>query len=184
MRKIPPELENPIDRLFIDMADRTSEFYKSLNFTPNMLTTLSLITGLIAFVFFIKGYNVIAVVFYLISYYYDCCDGFYARKYKMESKLGDIYDHVADLTKNLLLVYALYVRSSTKFWPAVTVLTVFILLSCVHLGCQERYYSTEIGQPIMENLKAFCPDPGYINITKYFGTGTFTLVFAIIMLIY
>ena len=55
MRKIPPELENPVDRVFIDMADASSEFYKSLNFTPNMLTTLSLITGLISFVLFIEG---------------------------------------------------------------------------------------------------------------------------------
>ena len=184
MRKIPPELENPVDRLFIDMADASSEFYKSLNFTPNMLTTLSLITGLISFILFIEGYNILAAIFYLISYYYDTCDGFFARKYKMETAFGDVYDHVVDWTKNFLLIYALFVRSKTKFIPSVIILVVFALLSGIHLGCQEQYYSSDVSQPLMDNLAQLCPKPSYINITKYFGTGTFTLVFAIIMLTY
>jgi len=34
---------------------------------------------------------------YLISYMFDCWDGYYARKYNMESKFGDYYDHVSDM---------------------------------------------------------------------------------------
>ena len=44
---------------------------------------------------------------YLISYSFDCIDGHIARKYKMFSKYGDIYDHVSDAFKFALIFITL-----------------------------------------------------------------------------
>ena len=48
MRKIDSNLENPIDNILIDICDFILPTLKVLNFTPNMLTTISLIFGLLS----------------------------------------------------------------------------------------------------------------------------------------
>ena len=68
MRKIIREIENPIDNIFIDLAESTAPFYKSLNMTPNQLTTFNLLFGLTASYLFYKEYRCMAVIFYLIAY--------------------------------------------------------------------------------------------------------------------
>jgi len=40
MRKIPRELENPIDNIIINIAEPVCKMFKKLNFTPNGITTL------------------------------------------------------------------------------------------------------------------------------------------------
>ena len=47
-RKIPAEYDNPIDNIILDNVEKLNPIFKEFNFTPNMITTLSLIVGLIA----------------------------------------------------------------------------------------------------------------------------------------
>ena len=105
MRKIPKNLENPIDNAIIDICDPLSEFFHYLHFVPNDITTLSLIFGILSVLLLYRGQTIASVVFYFISYIFDCCDGYYARKYKMCTKLGDIYDHFKDWTVNIMYIY-------------------------------------------------------------------------------
>ena len=53
-RKIPPEYENPIDNVLINCANKTDFVYKNLNMTPNHLTSLSLLFGILCAYFYIK----------------------------------------------------------------------------------------------------------------------------------
>ena len=39
---------------------------------------------------------------------YDVLDGNYAKKYKMVTKFGDLYDHIKDISVNILLVFVFY----------------------------------------------------------------------------
>ena len=42
-RKIPREYDNPIDNILVDLSEFLNPYFHRLNFTPNMITTLSLI---------------------------------------------------------------------------------------------------------------------------------------------
>ena len=104
MRKIPEKYENPIDNLLIEVCESSSEFAYNNGFTPNMITTLSNISCIITLIFLLKLKFYIAALFFLISYYFDCMDGYIARKYNQTSPLGDYYDHISDIIKLLLVL--------------------------------------------------------------------------------
>jgi len=45
-RKISEDNEDHIDNMMIEIADRVSPFFKQLNYTANVITTLSLIMSI------------------------------------------------------------------------------------------------------------------------------------------
>ena len=45
-RKINTYHENPIDNILIEICNNVNKYFFKLNFTPNMITTLSLIVSL------------------------------------------------------------------------------------------------------------------------------------------
>jgi hypothetical protein len=46
-RKVDDTLENPIDLILVNITSVLNPYYKSLHFTPNILTTFSLIISLL-----------------------------------------------------------------------------------------------------------------------------------------
>lgn len=186
MRKISKEYENPIDNIIIDIVDDTSDFYKKLGFTPNGLTTLSLLLGLLSSYLFYKNHNYIASILFFLAYFYDCADGHFARKYKMTSKFGDIYDHISDVIKMLVLLYVMYLKSKEKFFKLLPLIIILAILASTHLGCQENIYDKDESQSLY-GLKQLCNKDNAkqnIHVTKYFGFGTFNLIIAIIIATY
>jgi phosphatidylglycerophosphate synthase len=182
MRKIDPKHENIFDDYIIKIVEVTEGFYKDLNFTPNQLTTISLIFGCMSVYAFYKDNKKLAVILMLISYYYDCMDGYYARKYNMVTEYGDIYDHFSDSFKFILIGYVMYLKNKDKFMKIIPIVIITLLLSGLHLGCQEQHYQSATKQPILDNFKSLCKNKEWINITKYFGCGTQTLI--LLLLIY
>lgn len=146
-RKIESKYETPIDDVTIAIAETLNTYihcHFSTFVTPNVITSLSLLTRL-AFVYFVYTNDfVIAAVLYAIAYLFDCMDGNYAKKYDMTTHFGDIYDHVSDLIKTVLL-YIVILRSSTitvhqkmLFCVGSIVIGIFTIL---HLGAQELMYN-------------------------------------------
>jgi phosphatidylglycerophosphate synthase len=111
MRKIPCDLENPIDNVLYDLSDWMCPFFYKTGHTPNMITTYSLITGVLSCYFLWKGHILLFGIFYAISFFFDCMDGHFARKYNMTSKFGDMYDHIKD---NIVALSILFVISLCK----------------------------------------------------------------------
>ena len=159
-----------------------SEFFHYLHFVPNDITTLSLIFGILSVLLLYRGQTIASVVFYFISYIFDCCDGYYARKYKMCTKLGDIYDHFKDWTVNIMYIYVLYTcnkeKLSKKQW--ITVLFLFLFLICLqllHFAAQERYHNKLDDIPSLGWLGYFVKTKeqaiNVLSVTRFFGCGTF-----------
>lgn len=174
MRKINESIENPIDNYLINVADHLSPYFKKINMTPNNITTLSLITGLISAYLIYKEHYISAGIIFFISYFFDCMDGFYARKYKQVSKFGDIYDHVKDV---IIFVLTVIIVSTKTEYKKILCLIIGILtfIALIHLGCQERIYQkNESGT--LEFTKKLCPQKDFIYITRYFGSGTLITV--------
>ena len=112
------------------------QYSKKYGFTPNILTTISLIFCGISALLLINRNYLLAAFMYLISYYFDCMDGHFARKYNMVTKFGDYYDHFADITKVILILYVLYNIDSKKFFIIIPFIILFIFLASVHFRCK------------------------------------------------
>ena len=181
-RKIPSDIENPFDNVFIYCALKLNTYvFRPLNFTPNIITTLSLISGLAAAYCFHIQYYLLSALFYIISYILDCSDGSFARKYNMVTTFGDWYDHISDYIKHLALFYVILIHPITthKKIAFFVVLMILVLLLCIHIGCQERYHDEENS---LSFLKLACPNKDAINYTKYLGCGTSVIYITLFIL--
>ena len=96
MKKIPDNIDNPIDNILIKGADAVCPFLYRTGHTPNLITTYSLFTGVLSAYFLTKGCSYLFMIFYALSYFLDCVDGHFARKYDMTTDFGDAYDHFKD----------------------------------------------------------------------------------------
>lgn len=178
--KLSSNKENPIDILNIKLSDILSPYFKKIGLTPNGITFLSLLFGILS-IYYLWNYNIFYFgITYYISYFFDCMDGHYARKYNMVSKFGDYFDHIKDVSVFLGIIYTLYKRykASTKIWTIfITILVIFTFLMSLHLGCQEKNYENS-ESPTLENLKKICigNHENIIQFTKWFGCGTWTLI--------
>lgn len=188
MRKIPSIFENPIDNLLIDLAEILSKFHRQLDLTPNILTTFSLILSILAGIFLYLNYHILAAFLYLASYFYDCMDGYFARKYNMATTFGCYYDHIADVSKILFLCLIFYIKNAVKFFTILPIIIIFFILTVVHLGCQELSTPTILRSKSLEITTIACPNQKYpesvLPYTRFFGTGTFTLLIIYFILTY
>jgi phosphatidylglycerophosphate synthase len=181
-RKIDIYCENPIDNVLIDLSDPLSNLLYKMNITPNMVTIFRLL--FILYQTYNLYYNKISINTFILSYifyyYLDCVDGYMARKYNLITKIGDILDHVTDISVVLLVFYLFMYSKYDKFGIIITIITIITLL--LHLGCQEQYNSKD--EMILGKLKYICPSKEYIQVTKYFGCATYNIVFLILLYYY
>ena len=175
-RKINPNHEDPIDNLLIMICNKVNKFFFKLNFTPNMITTLSLIIQFIGIYYIYNKQYKLGAILYFIGYFFDCLDGNYARTYNMTSPFGDLYDHITDITTLVLLlicIMLLKIKRKTKIVFFV-IFCIFGLLVGVHIGCQEKMKpDTKNNQSkSLEFTKLLCTNKNNIIYTRYFGTAT------------
>lgn len=191
-RKINREQENPFDNIFIDIAEWLNiNIFRPLNYTPNLITTMSLVIGLFSAVLFHYKYYITSVIFLTTAYILDCADGNYARRYNMETSFGDYYDHVSDLSKGFFLLIAIIIHPIPLRFKQISILILVIVvsLSLVHLGCQEGIYNPDKHDKYdsLSNLKYLCgtteDSKKFIKYTRYFGTGTVIVCLSFIILL-
>lgn len=180
MRKLPSYLDNPIDNYLISICEYSSEFFKNINLTPNILTTISLLLAIMSVILFYYDYYFFSAIIFFISYLFDCYDGHFARKYNMMSRFGCYYDHVADILKYILLGAAMFYKSKTKFLIILPIFLIFFGLGLVHTSCMEIYTEESIKSESLSYFNKLCPTPENPDIslqyTKFFGFGTLNLL--------
>jgi len=184
-RKLPRHLECPLDNILLDGVEYLNPYFYRLGFTPNGITTLSAIFGIIASVNIFYNYYILASIFYYIAYFFDCMDGNFARRYKLTSKFGDLYDHVKDIVVSFGLMGVLI--SKHGFTPFTSFLSILFFalfgMNNLYLGEQERYFEGERS----EFLKYFTMKSNFsLNFLRYFGCGTINayVSFSILLLRY
>ncbi len=190
VNKIPDHCECPIDKLLLKFIDLHLDLYYNLGFTPNMVTTLGILMGLLTGYEIFHEHYLAAAIFWVIAYYFDCVDGKLARKYNMTSRFGDLYDHFGDAFKYIVVIYALFYsnekRTTDRQWLYVAILLGLAALLVIHMGYQERIYNNNEESKflsIYQILVAFDDNPEKtIQYTKYFGCGTWFLCFAFLII--
>ena len=172
MHKLDRKYYSLIDNLINDSFTlfNNFEFLYKIGFTPNMITFISIGFLLLSGYYIDKRQFKIAGLMYAISYYFDCVDGFFARRYKMYSKLGDYLDHGSDIFGFLFIMYLLYKQNpiliKSYFWQ----LFFLILMIAVQSGCKEKLSNKE-SSPILGQFKILCTNNNMIKLSSMFGDG-------------
>jgi phosphatidylglycerophosphate synthase len=189
MRKINQKYENSFDNILIDISENVAPAFKKLNFTPNDITSLSNISMCITILLLLQLQYYWACLFLILSYFFDCLDGSFARMYNQVTTFGDKYDHFSDIIKNVLFIFVLFMLNPTKFMFVLPIIIIFFMLTMVHLGCQELLYNKDESGTLSFN-KYLCPVSYKTDLekvkeellkTKYFGCGTYYLILVLVL---
>ncbi len=173
-KKLLPEHQDVVDFQLDKLVVILNPMFKSINFTPNHITTLSLIFGLITLYLLWKKHCMLAGVSYFISYFFDCQDGNYARTYKMYSEFGSLYDHISDavIIIGLIGIYILKDYSNKFRYGLLAGGAIIGLLCWQYYLKQEEYYNakaenkeSEVSMESMRYLKFFGPGSAALMIT-------------------
>ena len=186
MRKINRDKDDMFDNIFIDISSLLAPLFKKVNFTPNMISYINICFSILCIYYLYFHNYTYAVIYLLLTYLFDSLDGFYARKYKMETYFGDLLDHYTDYIFYIGLYYLLLFK--IPFKNKTNILFILIVLSftsILHLGCTEHYNlaSSKVNTQLNQ-LKKFCPNKKYIHYTKHFGPGSSILFIIIALLFY
>ena len=188
------QLECPADFYIYKFIDSHLDFIHRLGFTPNGITTLSILFGFLAAYQIWRDNLLVAGLCWFISYYFDCMDGKLARKYNMTTKFGDLYDHVGDFVKMVAVIVALFnsssKRTTDKQWMFIGIILLLGIIQYANMGYQECIYGKGHESPIL-NLSKFMflfeKEPEKISrkriqYTKWMGCGSWNLCFALLII--
>jgi hypothetical protein len=184
-RKVYGDIENPVDNVLIKISDILAPTFRSMGFTPNGLTTISLILGT-ASLYHLNSHDLTEFSIYAsLSYLFDVMDGYYARKYNMETMVGDKYDHYKDLILVLagfFIVYKQYGDSLQNHPILIISALTLMVLGLINTGCQEKIKNdnTSGQEEILRVLDPLVPQKEncsyHMSYLKYFGIGTLVLL--------
>ncbi len=133
-------------------AFTVTRFIAPLGISPNMVTTVSAVCVVAAYLYFLSGDWLLGLFFAWMMTFLDTVDGKLARVTLTSSKWGDIFDHGIDLIHPPFwyTAWAIGVMASTTplqsnlFWPVLSVILVGYLLQRIMEGISIRYFGLEI----------------------------------------
>lgn len=169
---------DPIERTMYAFASYTSDFFERTGHTPNMLTTYSVMFKVMAVLTLWYNKLLAFCVLYFVSYIFDCMDGFMARKYKMYSIIGDMYDHISDnVTYLAIILIVIYKLRSRKKQLAILLIATTILgaLQITHLACISKQKKDDDVKSVIDHINGLCIE------SNPFGTGMFSLAMPIMI---
>ena len=186
-RKIDNHMENPIDDAILHLTDDIC-IYLNDNYgdivSPNILTTIGLILGVVCIYFLLEKMYLIAFIFFWLTYLFDCIDGHYARKYDMITEFGDYYDHIRDIfiIFNVILIISIQLEDTYLRMIFLSLFLIHFFFMLLHMGCQENNYQNENESPSLSMFKTLCFDKNLIQYTKFVGCGTIMLFLSLSIL--
>lgn len=161
-------IENPIDTFTNWFVIKISPLFYKLGFTPDIISILAFITGMLAVWLLIKQRCMVwtSIALIIISYVLNCLDWQFARKYNMASTFGDYLDYAFDAIKLVALLVALYYVNPKLFRQTLPITITLLILLLGHASCHDD------ALPLFKNV---CPGPDATHYTQFFGIGSFTL---------
>jgi phosphatidylglycerophosphate synthase len=173
MRLLPKELECPVDNLLIECCQQVAPYFYETGHTANMITFEGTIIYLYALKMLIQGKLREFAVLYGIGYFFDCLDGYFARRYKMVSKFGEWFEHIRDVLVAIAYFFILF-----KYFKVTNEIIILFLVAgyglLTHLGHQQIYLDGKNG--FLDSLKPFANNAFNMTETRWFGCGTFNLI--------
>lgn len=172
--------ENPVDKLLYHSIEYISDTIYNFKITPNMITFLGLITGLLSAYYLYEKQIIISLILWIVCYYLDLLDGYIARKYDQGSKFGGWFDHISDILKFIAIGIVLYKH---KQYYVIIILTIVFIITLFNTSCKTKYLNRDTNKTdSLYLLKNMCPDKNYVKFTHYFGEGTGALLYVILII--
>ena len=193
MRKLPIKYENPIDNLILYFVEKVTPYLKKLNFTPNIITTIGNIFGVLGIYYLYINKFIQSSILYFMRYICDCMDGFYARKYNMVTKFGDWYDHCSDMIITIIYLLLMYSKNAVFFYYFIILYSIIFYFTSLHIYYQEEFHdknnsaSLKISKYIVPNFlipKNKTDLENKLLKSRWFGCGTITSFLCIVLIIY
>jgi len=94
---------NPIQKLLYILAYPIAKISSKFGLTPNILTLISFIFTIFAFISLVKNYLLSFILFWFVAFILDYADGTLARMTSSKGKTALRYDHISDLLKISLI---------------------------------------------------------------------------------
>ncbi|NER16312.1 CDP-alcohol phosphatidyltransferase family protein [Spongiivirga citrea] len=130
----------PKQHKFIDLSDYgrsparlIARSLKGTSLTPIHVTTMFIISGIIAIICMLNNYNVAAAFFLVLKSVLDAADGELARIKNTPSYTGRYYDSIADIILNFLFLLT--------FWHITDGSIIFMLLAFIGIQLQGTVYN-------------------------------------------
>ena len=127
-----------IDRYIIrKISGFISGFLSRTSITPNQVTIISLILGIISGVFFSLGeytYTITAGLLYFLSTVFDQCDGEVARLKQMETEFGRKLDIIVDAIVNAVIVVGITIAVYVKMDSVLVIITGFLAMTGITIS--------------------------------------------------
>ena len=127
-----------IDRYIIrKISGFISGFLSRTSITPNQVTIISLILGIISGVFFSLGeytYTITAGLLYFLSTVFDQCDGEVARLKQMETEFGRKLDIIVDAIVNAVIVVGITIAVYVKMDSVLVIITGFLEMTGITIS--------------------------------------------------
>lgn len=195
MRKLPSHLENPVDNLYYYYVEKIADrLYKKKKITPNQITTVGNMFGIIGLYLLYKKLYLSSALFYVLRYFFDCLDGYYARTHNLVTIFGDYYDHYSDLIIFVSYLFVLFLNNPHLFIYSIVIIAILFIGLCIHLYYQEIYYAHTQEAPTINMIQKFIPSfikpknkkdlEQKLKYSRFFGCGTITLTITIIIICY
>jgi len=170
--KLPRDLENPFDDSLMVLVEPVLLPLYRMGITPNMVTYASILAASAAIYLCFTGHPVLASLLWLLNYIFDIVDGFMARRFHMETRLGSILDHGSDVMAFVgLMAFVISRIKSQPKWP-LSIEIILLIGVWYHLSCQEKDTPHIAFDGIDGNA---CYDRNHLKYTRWIGTGTLTL---------
>ncbi|MBI3190488.1 CDP-alcohol phosphatidyltransferase family protein [archaeon] len=118
------------------IADRVGSKLGRIGFTPNSLTFLTLISGILAAYAIYTGHFLYGIILILLSGVFDFFDGSVARAMNRTTKIGAMLDSVVDKITELSIYFGIALYNPVLFFPASLAMVMFMLSSYIskHAG--------------------------------------------------
>ena len=170
----------PLSNIFVPL------FY-NLGFTPNLVTTLTLILRIIIIynMYHKKNYTLIIILFF-ISWITDGMDGQLARNYNMKSKFGETYDITVDLVTMvpiILLFFVYYKKNRIHFFLVLCFIPLLSIIKLLKMKCiknnsikeWEKFFNNE-------NINIKTNDCKYLKFVALYDEGLNYLIVLLFMI--
>lgn len=142
---------------------------KYTKITPNTITLIAAVTGIICGISLGLNFSIVALVFLLLSGYLDTLDGSLARMSQQTSDRGSVFDIVSDRLVEFFIVLGFYLQNPNHGLACLVMLGSFLV--CVSSFLVVGVFSKNTG------VKSFYYSPGLIERAEAFVFFAFMIIF-------
>ncbi len=167
---------NPIDAFLINLADNVTPLFHKMNYSPNGITTFSLILSAAALYYLaIRDFTRFSV-YYLLSYFFDLVEHRYARQYMKSNKSFQNhhrYTHIKNLGVGLLFAYILFDQYNLTEFPIILIVLIcFLVLMMMNVGCNEKLHQIKPSKLVEMVTPSDEKCSKHMSLIKHFGPKT------------